>query len=219
MASSGYTGVWATANSREALWDALARRETYATTGPRITVRFFGGYDFAAGDAENADLAGIGYAKGVPMGRDLPRAPTGRVPGFLVAALKDPNGGNLDRAQLVKGWLDADGALHERVFDVVWSGDRKPDANGALPPVGNTVDVATARFTNTIGAAELAGVWHDPDFDPGRPAFYYLRVLEIPTPRWTAYDAVRFGITLPEQVPMVTRERAYTSPIWYAPAG
>ncbi len=219
MAASGYTGIWASANTREALWDALARREAYATTGSRITVRFFGGYDFTRSDASGPDPARVGYARGVPMGGDLAPAPTGTAPTFLVAALKDARSGNLDRIQLVKGWMGADGALHEKVVDVVWSGDRKPDAHGKLPPVGNTVDVATATWTDTIGAPQLAGVWRDPDFDPAQRAFYYLRVLEIPTPRWTAHDAVRFGIRMPEEVPMTTRERAYTSPIWYTPGG
>jgi len=217
MAASGYTGVWATENTREAIWDALARREAYATTGSRITVRFFGGYDFAECDATGGRVAGVGYAKGVPMGGNLARDPAGRTPRFLVAALKDADSGNLDRIQIVKGWMDAKNDLHEKVVDVVWSGDRKPDSNGVLPPVGNTVDVAEATWTNTIGAAELAGMWSDPDFDAEERAFYYVRVLEIPTPRWTAYDTKRFGITMPEEVPMTTQERAYTSPVWYTP--
>ena len=160
----------------------------------------------------------VGYAKGVPMGCDLSDAPKGKSPTFLVAALKDPIGANLDRYQIVKGWLDAKGELHEKVYDVVWGGDRKPGKNGKLPPVGNTVDVKEATWTNTIGATELIKVWKDPDFDPKQKAFYYGRVIEIPTPRWTAYDAKYFGLkNLDPKIPMVTQERAYTSPIWYAP--
>jgi hypothetical protein len=214
--ASGYAAVWATANTREALFDAMQRKEVYATTGPRMTVRFFGGWDYAASDAQG-DIAAAGYGKGVPMGGDLAAAPVGGKPSFLVAALKDPESGNIDRIQVIKGWLDATGALQEKVYDVVWAGDRKPGADGKLPPVGNTVDVATATWTNTIGAAELAQVWQDPDFDPALRAFYYVRVLEIPTPRWTAYDARRFGVTMSAEVPMTTQERAYTSPIWYTP--
>lgn len=217
MVSSGYAGVWATENTREAIWDAMMRKETYATTGPRMFVRFFGGFDFEARDAKSRTPATIGYEKGVPMGGDLRNAPKGKAPTFLVAALKDPIGGNLDRIQIVKGWLGKDGKTSEKVYNVVWSGDRRPDAKGKLPPVGNTVDVANATWTNTIGAGELITVWKDPDFDPKQRAFYYARVIEIPTPRWTAYDAKRFGIKMPKEVPMITQERAYTSPIWYTP--
>jgi hypothetical protein len=217
MASSGYAAVWATENTREALFDAMMRRETYATTGPRILVRFFGGWDFAAEDATSRLPGTIGYTKGVPMGRDLPDAPSGKAPTFLVAALKDPYSGNLDRIQIVKGWVDATGERHEKIYNVEWSGDRRLDDDGKLPPVGNTVDVANATWTNTIGDPELITVWTDPDFDPSQPAVYYARVLEIPTPRWTAYEAKRFGITMPAEVPMITQERAYTSPVWYRP--
>jgi hypothetical protein len=217
--ASGYAAVWATENTRDAIFDAMERRETYATTGPRMMVRFFGGWDFAAKDANNRMPAQVGYTKGVPMGGDLRQAPAGKAPTFLVAALKDPIGANLDRYQIVKGWLDAKGQLHEKIYDVAWSGTRKPDPKtGKLPPVGNTVDVANATWTNTIGAPELIAVWRDPDFDPKQRAFYYGRVIEIPTPRWTAYDAKRFGVTMPKEVPMTVRERAYTSPIWYTPA-
>ena len=195
----------------------MQRREVYATTGPRMTVRFFGGWKYAADDAKG-DLAAAGYGKGVPMGGDLTDAPSGKSPTFLVAAMKDPEGGNLDRIQVVKGWMDAKGALQEKVYDVVWSGDRKPDANGKVPSVGNTVDVANATWTNTIGAPELMQMWRDPDFDPALRSFYYVRVLEIPTPRWTAYDAKRFNVKMAKEVPMTTQERAYTSPIWYTPA-
>ncbi len=217
QAASGYAAVWATENTREALFDAMERKETYATTGPRMIVRFFGGWDFTASDASNRLPADIGYAKGVPMGGDLKSAPAGKAPTFLVAALKDPMSGNLDRLQIVKGWVDAKGARQEKVYDVAWSGDRKPGADGKLPPVGNTVDVKNATWTNTIGASELITVWKDPSFDPSLRAVYYVRVLEIPTPRWSAYDAKYFGVEAPEGVPMTTQERAYTSPIWYTP--
>jgi hypothetical protein len=221
MAASGYAGVWATENTREAIFDALARKEVYATTGPRITVRLFGGWGFEADDARSRLPAEIGYTKGVPMGGDLTPGPDGGAPSFLVAALKDPYSGNLDRIQIVKGWLDADGATQEKVYDVVWSDaeTRQPDADGKLPLVGDTVDVASATWTNTIGDPELITVWADPDFDPTQSAFYYARVIEVPTPRWTAYDARRFGVEMAAEVPMTTQERAYTSPIWYTPAG
>jgi len=219
MVAAGYAGVWATENTREALWDAMMRKETYATTGSRMTVRFFGGWDFVPTDAHTRSPAEPGYTKGVPMGGDLPARPEGRsAPSFLVAALKDPIGGNLDRIQIVKGWIAADGARKEKVYDVVWSGDRKPGRDGRLPPVGNTVDVANATWTNTIGATELATVWKDPEFDAGLRAVYYVRVIEIPTPRWTAYDAKRFGVKLPPEVPLWSQQRAYTSPIWFTPA-
>jgi Protein of unknown function (DUF3604) len=217
VGAASYLAVWAEDNTREALWDAMERKETYATTGPRMTVRFFGGWDFADSDAAGGDLAGIGYAKGVPMGGDLKSAPSGKTPRFLVAALKDPIGANLDRVQIVKGWLDAKGELHEQVHDVAWSGGRKPGADGKLPAVGSTVDLANATYTNAVGAAELAQVWTDPDFDAAERAFYYVRVLEIPTPRWTAYDAVRFGVKPPAGATLVLQERAYSSPIWYTP--
>ena len=218
MVASGYQGVWATDNTREALFDAMMRRETYATTGPRMLVRFFGGWDFTAEDARGRLPADVGYMKGVPMGGDLTAAPDGKAPSFLVAALKDPLSGNLDRIQVVKGWLDDRGRRQEKIYDVVWSGDRQPGGDGKLPPVGNTVDVANATWTNTIGSPELITVWTDPDFDPDQSAVYYVRVLEIPTPRWTAYEAKRFGVEMPsDDVPMTTQERAYTSPIWYTP--
>jgi hypothetical protein len=217
--SSGYAAVWAAENTREALFDAMERRETYATTGPRMVVRFFGGWDFEPPDAQSRSPAVAGYQKGVPMGGDLRSAPPGRAPGFLVAALKDPIGANLDRIQIVKGWLKRDGVLEEKVYDVVWADAdrRKPGSDGKLPAVGNTVDVGNATWTNTIGDPELITLWRDPDFDSTQRAFYYARVLEIPTPRWTAYDAKYFGIQLPREVPMTTQERAYTSPIWYTP--
>ncbi|UCF39887.1 MAG: DUF3604 domain-containing protein [Gemmatimonadota bacterium] len=219
MVSSGYAAVWATENTREAIFDAMMRRETYATTGSRMLVRFFGGWEFTAADAQSRLPGALGYTKGVPMGADLPARSGNGAPTFLVAALKDPFSGNLDRIQIVKGWLDARGERHEQVYDVTWSDTdrRQPGADGKLPPVGNTVDVANATWTNTIGAPELITVWTDPDFDPSQPAVYYARVLEIPTPRWTAYDAKRYGITMDPEVPMTTQERAYTSPIWYTP--
>jgi hypothetical protein len=216
--ASGYAAVWATENTREAIFDAMKRRETYATTGPRMVVRFFGGWDFEASDANNRMPAKVGYTKGVPMGGDLNSAPKGKSPSFLVAALKDPIGANLDRIQVIKGWLGKDGQTQERIFDVAVSGDRKIDADGRSKiPVGNTVDVANATWTNSIGAGEMITVWKDPDFDPAVRAFYYVRVIEIPTPRWTAYDAKYFGVTMPKEAPMTTTERAYTSPIWYTP--
>jgi hypothetical protein len=219
LVASGYAAVWATENTREALFDAMMRKEVYATTGPRILVRFFGGWEFTAADAENRLPAETGYTKGVPMGGDLYQAPEGKSPTFLVGALKDHYSGNLDRIQIVKGWMDSKGKTHEKVYNVAW-GDadkRKPDKDGNIPDVGNTVNVANATWSNSIGAAELLTVWKDPDFDPDVKAFYYARVIEIPTPRWTAYDAERFNVAMPDESPMTTTERAYTSPIWYNP--
>jgi len=220
MLSAGYAAVWAEENTRESIFDAMKRKETYATTGSRMIVRFFGGWEFDGKDANNRLPAKVGYSKGVPMGGNLSVPPEGKkAPTFLVAALKDPIGGNLDRIQIVKGWMDAKDKLHEKVYDVAWSDDRKPDAKGKLPSVGNTVDVANATWTNTIGATELITVWKDPDFDAKESAFYYARVIEIPTPRWTAYDARYYKVKMPKEVPMTTTERAYTSPIWYRPGG
>ena len=216
MVASGLAAVWAEENTREAIFDAMVRKETYATTGPRMKVRFFGGWDFGPEDTRTRTPAMPGYAKGVPMGGDLITAPEGKSPSFLVAALRDPLSGNLDRIQIVKVWVDGDGR-HEKIYDVAWAGDRQPGADGKLPPVGDTVDVATATWTNDIGAPELFASWVDPDFDPSIRAAYYARVLEIPTPRWTAYEAARYGVTMPPEVPMKTQERAYTSPIWYTP--
>ncbi len=219
LTSSGYAAVWATENTRESIFDAMERRETYATTGPRMIVRFFGGWDFDAQDAQNRMPADIGYRKGVPLGGDLRKAPGGKVPTFLVAALKDPIGANLDRIQIVKGRLDSKNEVQEKVYDVVWSdaSTRKPGVDGKLPSVGNTVDIQSATWTNTIGDPELITVWKDPDFDASQRAFYYARVLEIPTPRWTAYDAKYYQLQMPKEVPMAQQERAYTSPIWYTP--
>jgi hypothetical protein len=216
--ASGYQGIWATENTREALFDAMLRKETYATTGPRIPVRFFGGWEFTEEDLLSRQPAFRGYEKGVPMGGDLTAAPEGKSPTFMVYALRDPVGANLDRIQIVKGWLDQDGETQERVYDVVVSGDREIDAEGRCKtPVGNTVDVETANWTNTIGASELLTVWTDPDFDPAQKAFYYARVIEIPTPRWVLYDKLRFGTEIPEEATLTHQERAYTSPIWYNP--
>ena len=228
--AAGYVGVWALENTRESLFDAMARREVYGTSGPRITVRLFGGWDFDSDDL-NRDLADVGYAKGVPMGSDLTVASDGQSPTFLVAALKDPLRANLDRIQIVKGWLDANGDSQEKVYNVAWSDDRALGSDGKLPPVGNTVNTETAEWTNTIGALELTTVWEDPDFDPTQKAFYYARVLEIPTPRWTDYDKAFYGkkwclkekietrnTKACDDIPLTLQERVYTSPIWYSPA-
>ena len=267
--AGGLTGIWATENTREALWDALKRKEVYATTGTRMKVRMFGGWNFKPGDEQKSDFVALGYEKGVPMGGELQidhqaiavrkAYETGKVskseaigflgytqnspdkapvndagqeytgiaaeltrlqksPTFLVVAMKDPIGGNLDRVQMVKGWLDSEGELHEKVYDIAWSDDRIQDPNtGKLPPVGNTVNIPEATWTNTIGDVQLSIVWQDPDFDKIESAFYYVRVLEIPTPRWTCYDAKRFGVKMSSEVPMTLQERVYTSPIWYTP--
>ncbi|HXV63914.1 MAG TPA: DUF3604 domain-containing protein [Vicinamibacteria bacterium] len=216
--AAGLAGVWATANTREALFDAMERKEVYATTGTRILVRVFAGWDFEAEEVTRPDFAHAGYSRGVPMGGDLSDAPPGAAPKLMIRALRDPDGANLDRIQVVKGWRDRAGALHERVFDVVVSDGRSIDADGRCrTPVGNTVDVGTATYTNTVGDALLMGHWEDPAFDPEERSFYYVRVLEIPTPRWTTYDARFFGVALPDGVPATHQERAYTSPIWYAP--
>jgi hypothetical protein len=216
-AASGLAAVWATENTRGAIFDAMARREVYATTGPRMMVRFFGGWDYTSDDLNSRQPAFSGYEKGVPMGGDLLAGKDGKAPSFMVYALRDPIGANLDRIQIVKGWLDADNKTHEKVYDVAWSGDRKPGADGKLPPVGNTVDIKNANWTNTIGSSELGAVWSDPDFDPKQRAFYYARVIEIPTPRWIVYDAFRFGVEIPKDAKTIHQERAYTSPIWYTP--
>jgi hypothetical protein len=217
LAASGYQGVWASENTREAIFDAMQRKETYATTGPRIMVRFFGGWQFTDNDLRSRAPAFRGYEKGVPMGGDLTKAPRGRAPTFMVYALRDPVGANLDRIQIVKGWVDKNDKTHEKVYDVAWSGDRKPNRKGKLPAVGNTVDLEAANWTNTIGASELARVWKDPDFDPKQKAFYYARVIEIPTPRWVLYDKLRLGAKIPKGAKVIHQERAYTSPIWYTP--
>jgi hypothetical protein len=215
--AAGLAAVWATDNTREAIWDAMARREVYATTGTRMVVRLFAGWDFAANDLARSDFADQGYARGVPMGGELRQAPAGKAPVFLVQAMRDADGANLDRIQMVKGWLDAAGRTHERVYDVAWSGKRKPGRDGKLPAVGNTVNVEQATFENSIGAPHLLAHWRDPDFDSRQRAFYYVRVLEIPTPRWTTYDAKVFGTRIPDGAPTSIQERAYTSPVWYSP--
>jgi len=184
-----------------------------------MVMRIFGGFDFTEADLDRSEFAKYGYEKGVPMGGDLTAAPQGKAPTFLVRALRDTEGANLDRLQIIKGWLDAEGKTHEKVYDLAWSDDRKPGADGKLPPVGNTVNVAEATYTNAIGVPALQAFWSDPDFDPAERAFYYVRVIEIPTPRWTTYDAKIFGVKLPEDVPSSIQERGYTSPIWYTPAG
>ena len=217
LSASGYQAVWAAENTRRAVFDAMKRKETYATTGPRMLVRFFGGWEFTEDDLRNREPAFIGYKKGVPMGGDLP-AKASDSPTFMVVALKDPLGANLDRVQIIKGWVDKDGATQERVFDVVVSDGRSIGPDGrCTTPVGNTVDVEAATWFNTIGASELSSVWTDPEFNANDKAFYYVRVLEIPTPRWVLYDKVRFGAEIPEEAELILQERAYTSPIWYTP--
>jgi hypothetical protein len=216
--ASGLSAVWARENTRAALFDAMQRKEVYATSGTRIRVRVFGGWDFGPEDVGRPDFAEQGYRRGVPMGGDLWNAPDGKAPAFMVRALRDPDGANLDRLQVIKGWLDDDGKTHERVYDVAVSDGRQIAADGrARESVGSTVDLATATFSNTIGEAMMAAHWVDPDFDRSQSAFYYVRVLEIPTPRWTTYDAVFFNIERPDNVPATVQDRAYTSPIWYTP--
>jgi hypothetical protein len=218
LVASGYTGIWAHENTRAALFDAMERRETYGTTGPRMTVRFFGGWGFTESDVNANNLAAIGYEKGVPMGGDLKEGSDKKAPSFLVSALRDSQSANLDRIQIVKGWMDKNGKLHEKVYDIAVSDGRKIGKDGRCEEaVGNTVDLETATWSNSIGAAQLAAVWTDPDFDSDESAFYYGRVLEIPTPRWVVYDKVRLGAELPAEAELVGQERAYTSPIWYSP--
>lgn len=215
--ASGYAAVWATSNTREAIFDAMMRREVYATTGPRMQVRFFGGFDFTAGDTGN--LVKTGYTKGVPMGGDLSGG-GGKVPKFLISALMDPDSASLDRIQVIKGWVDATGKSQEKVYNVIWSDadTRKLGGDGKLTPVPNTVDLAKGTWDNATGAPELVTFWQDPDFNAAQNAFYYVRVLEIPTPTWPVYDALRFHLTLPDEVIKIQQERAYSSPIWYSPS-
>ncbi len=217
VGAAGLAAVWARENTREAIWDAMARKETYATSGTRITVRVFGGWDFEADEVARPDFARTGYARGVPMGGDLSNAPEGAAPTLMIRSLRDPDGANLDRIQIVKGWLNADGTTSEKVFDVA-CGDRAIVDHACDGEVGNTVDVADASYTNTIGEPLLTAHWVDPEFDPSQKAFYYVRVIEIPTPRWTAYDAKFFGVEMPEGTAMQLQDRAYTSPIWYSPS-
>jgi hypothetical protein len=218
LVASGYQAVWATENTREAIFDAMERKETYATTGPRMLMRFFGGWEYTDNDLRSRAPAFIGYEKGVPMGGDLRTAPKGKAPTFMVIALRDPIGANLDRVQIIKGWVDQEGKTHEKIYDVAVSDGRTIGADGRCKtPVGNTVDIEAATWVNTIGASELVTVWTDPDFDPSLKSFYYVRVLEIPTPRWVLYDKVRLGAEIPEGATLVHQERAYSSPIWYTP--
>jgi Protein of unknown function (DUF3604) len=219
MAAAGLAAVWATENTRQGIFDAMQRREVYATTGPRIAVRVFAGWDFNPQDAGAEGLAQIGYDTGVPMGGELsgPGLATDKAVKLLISAMKDPRGANLDRVQVIKGWLDSQGNSREKIFDAAWSGERVPRADGTLPAVGNTVDQASAHYRNGIGAAQLATVWEDPEFDPAQAAFYYVRVLQIPTPRHSLYDALALGLQAAGQRPATIQERAYTSPIWYTP--
>ena len=215
FSASGIAGVWANENTRASIFDALRRKETWGTTGPRIQVRFFGGFDMAEITPDREQWVDAAYKKGVPMGGSLPATDNSVAPTFLMYAIKDVDSANLDRIQIVKGWSE-DGVSHERVFDAVWSGDRSLDpASGKLPPVGNTVNPKTLQYSNTIGAVELKGTWTDPEFNPAEDAFYYVRTLEIPTPRWSSFDAKVLGIPIPDGVPHTIQERAYTSPIWY----
>ena len=215
--SAGLAAVWSTKNTRASIFEAMQRRETYATTGPRMTVRVFAGWDFEADDVHRSDFAKHGYEYGVPMGGDLSAAPEGKAPGLVIRALRDPDSANLDRIQVIKGWQDSTGATHEKVYDVALSDDRAVGPDGKAPPVGTTVDLAGPSYKNTIGDPLLFGYWVDPDFNPAENAFYYVRVIEIPTPRWIAYDAVIFDVEMPDDIVMTLQERAYTSPIWYTP--
>ena len=218
MSASGVIAAWAQENTRKAIFDAMARKEVYATSGSRITVRVFAGWDFKADEVERQDFARQGYARGVPMGGDLIKARKGKAPTFMIRALRDPDNANLDRVQIIKGWLDKKGKTHERIYDVAVSDGRKIRKDGRCKtPVGSTVDLSVPSYTNTIGDPLLTAYWKDPDFDPKQSAFYYVRVIEIPKPRWTAYDAKFFGIKMPKEVPMTVQDRAYTSPIWYTP--
>ena len=217
MNASGVAAVWARENTREAIFDAMARKEVYATSGSRIRVRVFGGWDFAADEVERPDFAHTGYARGVPMGGDLTNGPDGKAPSFMIRAVRDPNNANLDRVQIIKGWLDSDGKTHERIYDVACADGRAIVNRRCEHEVGNTVDVADASYTNTVGDPLLTAHWEDTDFDPKQRAFYYVRVIEIPKPRWTAYDAKFFNVKMPDDVVMTVQDRAYTSPIWYTP--
>ena len=218
FSSGGLAGVWAKANTREEIFDAIARKETFATSGTRMKVRFFGGFEFTDETLGSKDWLATAYAKGVPMGGDLSKAPESKAPTFLIAALKDPAGANLDRIQIIKGWVDENGDTHEKIYDVALSDDRRAGNDGKVPPVGNTVNMKDATYTNSIGDAELRATWTDPDFDPSHPAVYYSRVIEIPTPRWSTYDAVKLGMDIPKDIPASIQERAWTSPIWYTPS-
>lgn len=218
MSASGMAAVWAPENTRKAIFDAFKRREVYGTTGPRMRVRFFGGWTFDALEDDGANIAKVGYAGGVPMGSDLaPPSTDGKSPEFLIQAVRDPSGANLDRVQVVKGWVTADGVTHEKVYDVAWSDGRTVGDDGQLPAVGDTVDRLTGKVANTIGTPELITKWSDPDFDVSKRAFYYVRVLQIPTARHSFLDGLALGTGTPSEGPEVIQERAYTSPIWYTP--
>ena len=215
--AGGLTAIWARENTREALWDAMKRKEVFATTGTRLRVRVFGGWDLVESDLARSDFAEHGYDHGVPMGGDLTKAPDGKAPTMLIRVLRDPDGANLDRVQIIKGWLDRDGKTHERIYDVACAGGREIKNRRCERPVGNTVNVAQASYTNSIGEPFLSTAWTDPDFDAKQRAFYYVRVLEIPTPTWLSFDAKYFKVDLPDDALMEGQERAYTSPIWYTP--
>jgi len=218
ITSSGYAGIWARENTRASLFEAMRRRETYATTGSRMLVRFFGGWEYQASDLVQPDYVEIAYSKGVPMGGDLANAPQDKAPVFIAAAVKDPDGANLDRVQIVKGWLDGEGELRETIYNVALSDGRKENKRtGKVPAVGSTVDVENASYTNAIGDPYLSAIWEDPEFDPKERAFYYVRVIEIPTPRWNAYDRKYFELDADDEIPTINQDRAYTSPIWYTP--
>ncbi|HET7002296.1 MAG TPA: DUF3604 domain-containing protein, partial [Puia sp.] len=214
--AAALTGVWAEENTRDAIFDALKRKEVFCTSGQLMKIRLFGGWDFDANTMKNDGWVKTAYTKGVPMGGDLPVAGTAKAPTFIMQAIKDPNSGNLDRIQVIKVSLKG-GKYFEKIYNAVWSGDRKPDAKGNLPAVGNTVDVKNASYTNTIGSAELSGFWTDPDFDASVPSCYYIRVLEIPVPRWSTYDAKALGVDVPKGIPASIQERAWSSAIWYTP--
>jgi hypothetical protein len=217
LGASGLAAVWTNENTRESIFDAMVRKEVYATSGTRIAVRVFGGWDFAANEVERPDFARAGYARGVPMGGDLTDAPAGRAPSFMIRALRDPDNANLDRVQVIKGWLDEDGEPQERIYDVACSDGRTIVNRRCNREVGSTVNLSDPSYTNTMGDPLLTAHWVDPDFDPAQRAFYYVRVIEIPKPRWIAYDAVFFGVEVPDDVAMTVQDRAYTSPIWYTP--
>lgn len=217
FSASGMAAVWAKENTRQSIFDAMKRKETYGTSGPRMSLRMFAGWEFSAADAKQRDIAEVGYQKGVPMGGDISAGPKNTAPGFLIAGRMDPIGATLDRLQVVKGWVDSSGKAQEKVYDIAWAGDRRLNKAGKLPAIESTVDVEQATWSNEQGAAELISFWQDPDFVAEQRAFYYARLLEVPTPRWTAYDQKRFAIKMDEEVPMVIQERAYGSPIWYLP--
>jgi len=217
FSSGGVAGVWAKSNTRDGIFEALKRKETFATSGPRLKVRLFAGFDMSG--VSLGSRAGLeqAYKKGVPMGGDLKSAPDGKAPTIVVHAIKEADGANLDRIQIIKGWVDRSGEPQHKIYDVALSDNRKPDSNGRVPSVGNTVNEKDATYSNSIGASELTTAWTDPDFDASLPALYYARVIQIPTPRWSTYDAVRNNLKRPEDVPVSIQERAWTSPVWYTP--